>query len=178
MQPPPPCPALTCSWRMCVSALLLCCELPLGTLSVGFNYWFIFPTSYVALWVSKARHRLASESVSWCLETFLFFKTPFQDSLCPCLFCLSFYLLYLFLPFLKTMGCFSGCLMSSASIQKLFCGIYSALKCSFGEFVREKVVSLSYSSAILATPVSYIIFNDSFLSSIQTYKDKQIFLTA
>ena len=28
--------------------------------------------------------------------------------------------------------------MSSASIQKLFCGIYSALKCSFDEFVWGK----------------------------------------
>ena len=38
------------------------------------------------------------------------------------------------------------------SIQKLFCGIYSAFKCSFDEFVREKVVSQSYSSAILGPP--------------------------
>ena len=53
--------------------------------------------------------------------------------------------------FLKTMVCFSGCLMSSASIQKLFCGVCSA-KCSFEEFVREKVVSPSYSSAILGLP--------------------------
>ena len=36
---------------------------------------------------------------------------------------------------LKTMGCLSGCLMSSASIQKLFCRICSAFKCSFNEFV-------------------------------------------
>ena len=50
--------------------------------------------------------------------------------------------------FLKSMVCFSGCLMSSASLQKLFCGVCSALKCSFGEFVREKVVFPSYSSAI------------------------------
>jgi len=49
------------------------------------------------------------------------------------------------------MGCFSGCLMSSASIQKLFCGIYSAFKCSFDEFVGEKVFSPSYSSAIFHT---------------------------
>src|SRR5574341_331208 len=49
----------------------------------------------------------------------------------------------------KTIGCFSGCLMSSASIQKLFCGIYSVFMCSFDEFVGEKVVSLSNSSAIL-----------------------------
>ena len=52
----------------------------------------------------------------------------------------------------KTMGCFSGCLMSSAGIQKLFCGFYSAFKCSFDEFVGEKVVSPSYSSAILGPP--------------------------
>ena len=50
------------------------------------------------------------------------------------------------------MDCFSGCLMSSASIQKLFCVIYSVFKCSFDEFVGEKVVSLSYSSTILASP--------------------------
>ena len=52
----------------------------------------------------------------------------------------------------EDLGCFSGCLMSSASIQKLFCGIYSAFKCSFDEFVGEKVFSPSYSSAILAPP--------------------------
>ena len=52
----------------------------------------------------------------------------------------------------KTTGCFSGCLMSSASIQKLFCVIFSAFICSFDAFVGEKVVSPSYSSAILGQP--------------------------
>ena len=47
------------------------------------------------------------------------------------------------------MGCFSGCLMSSASDQKLFCGVCLVFKRSFDEFVGEKVVSRSYSSAIL-----------------------------
>ena len=51
------------------------------------------------------------------------------------------------------MGCLSGCLVSSTSIQKLFCGRCSALKWSFDEFVGEKVVSLSYSSAILGPPL-------------------------
>ena len=50
------------------------------------------------------------------------------------------------------MGCFSGCLMSSAGIQKLFYGIYSVFKCSVDEFVGEKVVSPSYSSTILGPP--------------------------
>ena len=48
------------------------------------------------------------------------------------------------------MICFSGCLMSSVSLQKLFCEVCSALKCSFEEFVREKVVFPSYSSAIFS----------------------------
>ena len=52
----------------------------------------------------------------------------------------------------KTMGCLSGCLISSASIQKLFCRICSVLKYSFNEFVWEKVVSLSYSSGIVGPP--------------------------
>ena len=53
---------------------------------------------------------------------------------------------------LKTTGCLSGCLVSSANVQKLFCGICSAFKLSFNEFVGEKVVSPSYFSAILGLP--------------------------
>ena len=52
------------------------------------------------------------------------------------------------------MGCLSGYLMSSASIQ-LFSRICSAFKCSFNEFVGEKVVSLSYSSIFLGPPPEY-----------------------
>ena len=71
----------------------------------------------------------------------------------PSLPLLSLFVFYIFsYLLLKTMGCFSGCLMSSASIQKLFCGIYSAFKHSFDEFVGEKVVPLSYSSAIIYFP--------------------------
>ena len=70
----------------------------------------------------------------------------------PSLFCPIFCLLYFSLPPFEDLGCFSGCLMSSAGFQRLFCGIYSAFKCSFDEFVGEKVFSPSYSSAILAPP--------------------------
>ena len=42
--------------------------------------------------------------------------------------------------------------MSSAGLQKLFCGIYLAFKCTFDKFVGEKVFSPSYSSAKLAPP--------------------------
>ena len=50
------------------------------------------------------------------------------------------------------MGCFSGCLMSAASDQKLFCKLCSPFCCSFNEFVEEKVISPSYSSVILTSP--------------------------
>ena len=108
-------------------------------------YLLIFSPGYVALYGSKARHRLGSESVSWCLETSLFFKTPFPGWISIPTSFASLFIFYIFsYLFSKTMGCFSGCLMSSASIQKFFfCGICLAFKCSFDEFVGEKVVSLS-----------------------------------
>jgi len=78
-----------------------------------------------------------------------FFKTPFPGRRSIPTSFVSLFIFYIFSYLLsKTMGCFSGCLMSSASIQKLFCGIYSVFKCSFDEFVGEKVVSPSYSSTI------------------------------
>ena len=61
-----------------------------------------------------------------------------------------FYILFYFLW--KRMGYLSGCLVSSTSVQKLFCGNFSASKWSFDEFVGEKVVSPSYSSTILRPP--------------------------
>ena len=78
---------------------------------------------------------------------FSLFKTPFpgRNSVPPSF--VSFFVFYIFSYLLSG---FSGCLMSSAGIQKLFCGIYLTFKCSFDEFVGEKVFSLSYSSAILA----------------------------
>ena len=89
------------------------------------------------------------ESVSWCLETSLCFKTPFPGQISvPTSFVSLFIFYILSYLLLKTMGCFSGCLMSSGRIQNLFCGNYSVFKCSFDEFVGKKVVSPSYSSAI------------------------------
>ena len=134
---------------ICAASLLG--ELPYGSQCAGFNCLFTFPPCYVALCASKARHRFGSEKVSWCLETSL---VPFlgrRNSIPPSF--VSFFVFYIFfLPPFEDLGCFSGCLMSSASIQKLFCGIYSVFKCSFDEFVGEKVFSPSYSSAILAPP--------------------------
>ena len=69
-----------------------------------------FPSCYVALCVSKARHRLGRESVSWCLETSLL-KIPFPGrasllgtELPPHLLCLLFRLLFFFLPVFEDNG--------------------------------------------------------------------------
>ena len=84
----------------------------------------------------------------------------------------SLFIFYIFSYLLsKTMGCFSGCLMSSAGIQKLFCGIYSAFKYSFDEFVGEKVVSLSSSSAILGpSKHMFSFFLQSYSSVLVVFK--------
>ena len=111
------------------------------SLFCGFCFFF-FP-GYVPLWDSKTPHRPTNERLSFCLETSSF-KTP-----CPGWVSLinSFVSLFIFyiLSYLlwKRMGCLSGCLMSSTSVQKLFCGSCSAFKWFFDEFVGEKVVSLS-----------------------------------
>ena len=84
----------------------------------------------------------------------LFLRLPSRDRVpsLPLLSLFSVFYIFSYL-FLKTMICFSGFLMSSASIQKLFCEVYSVLKSSFDGLVREKVVSPSYSSAILGPPL-------------------------
>ena len=100
---------------------------------------------------------------------------PGQSSL-PTSF-VSFFVFYIFsYLFLKTMVCFSGCLMSSASLQRLFCGICSVLKCSFEEFVREKVVFPSYSSAILGPPPNWCFWTvvlENILESPLDWKEIQ-----
>ena len=111
----------------------------------------------------------------------LFFKFPSRDGLpfpgrssLPTSF-VSFFVFYIFsYLFLKTMVCFSGCLMSSASLQKLFCGVCSALKCSFEEFVRENVIFPSYSSAIFPSLwTAILIIKTQFLIWKHILKKKQ-----
>ena len=119
---------------------------------MGFNYLFIFPRNYVALCDSKAHHRLGSECFL-VFGNFSLFKTPLLGWSSVPTSSVSLFVFYIFsYLLLKKMGCFSGCLMSFAGIQKLFCGIYSVFKCSSDEFVGEKVASPSYSSAILGPP--------------------------
>ena len=68
--------------------------------------------------------------------TSLFFKTPFPGWISIPTSFVSLFIFYIFSYLLsETIDCLSGCLMSSASIQNLFCGIFSAFKYYFNEFV-------------------------------------------
>ena len=119
---------------------------------MGFIY--SSPPSQVALRDSKSSPSPASARVSWCLETSSKRLRSGRTSVLSSFVSLIFYILSYLL--LKTMGCFSGRLMTSANDQKLFCEVCSAFNYSFDKFVGEKVVSPSCSSAILAPPPSLL----------------------
>ena len=66
----------------------------------------------------------------------LFFKTPFLGGISNPTSFVSLFIFYIFsYLLLKTRGCFSRCLISCVSIEKLFCGICSAFKCFYFFFV-------------------------------------------
>ena len=128
-----------------------------------------FYPPYVALCASKAWQRFGSEKLSWCLETFLFLRLSSRDGN-PSLPLLSLFLSFILFPtYFPRVGFFSGCLMSSGSIHKLYCGIYSTFKCSFDDFVGEKVFSPSYSSAILAPPLCLVFSNIFFNKCVRIF---------
>ena len=73
------------------------------------------------------------------ISSFMTLPPPPQDG-SPSLALVSLFVLYILSYLLsKRMGCLSGCLVSSASVQ-FFCGSCSASKWPFDEFVGEKVV--------------------------------------
>ena len=76
----------------------------------------------------------------------------------PYLFCLSFCLLYFFLPPFEDNGL--PFWMSDVLCQHSEVVLWNLLSAesSFDESVREKVVSPSYSSTILGTPPEVLLF--------------------
>ena len=132
-----------------MSGLLLHWQLWLGTYSAGFLFF-----SQVC---RPLRFQSFPQTHLW--EEFLLFgnfssfTTPSPGRVSVPNSFVSLFVFYILSYLLsKRMGCLSGCLVSSTSVQKLFCGSCSAFKWSFDEFVGEKVVSPSYSSAILGPP--------------------------
>ena len=122
----------------------------LHSMSCSWTCWPLggawFQCRYGGVWWAPVDSCSLESGFLWCSQDLDLSLLPLVFSL---ILTVSSRLLHLLS---KTMGCLFGCLMSSASIQKLFCGIYSAFKCSFNEFVGKKVLSLSYSSAILGPP--------------------------
>ena len=113
-------------------------------------YLFIFSSRLCC----PLRFQNSPQTCRW--EGFLmfgnFFTTPSPEWISiPNSFVSLFVFYILSYLLLKRMGCLSGCLVSSASVQKLFCGICSVFKWPFNEFVGEKMVSPSYSSSIFCT---------------------------
>ena len=85
---------------------------------MGFIYFS--PPSQVALRDSKTSPRPASARVSWCLETSSI-KTPFPERISIPSSFVSLFIFYILSYLLsKTVGCFSGRLMTSGSDQKLW----------------------------------------------------------
>ena len=143
MQPAPPCSARTCWWWLWV----------LGV-AYTHNLWVLF-IYFSSQLCCPLRFQNFPQTRRWegflVFGNFSSFKTPSSGWVsAPNSFVSLFIFYILSYLLLKTMGCLSGYLVSSASVQKLFCGICSVFKWSFDEFVGEKVVSLSYSSAIFS----------------------------
>ena len=136
-----PCPLSSpCSPVADASAwLFVCWQLRLGAYSVAF---FFFPSQLCC----PLRFQNSPQTCWW--EGFLLFGNfpSFMTSSPGWVSVPKSFVSYILSCLLSTrMGCIYGCLMSSASVQKLFCGSCSAFQWPFGKFEREKVVSPSYS---------------------------------
>ena len=103
---------------ICTASLL---GITIGHVICGFKL-FIYFSSHLCCplrFQGSPQTQNTCESVSWCLETYLFFKTPFPRRISVPTTFVSLFVCYIFSYLLsKPMGCFSGCLMSSAYIQK------------------------------------------------------------
>ena len=74
-------------------------------------------------------------------------------------FCLCFFFFLLPYPGAWAVSCLLGSLRSSASVQSVFCRSCSTCRCTFDVPVGRKVISTSYSSAILKVPCMPFLAN-------------------
>ena len=146
MQPVPQCSAPIRYWQRRASGLLLHWELQLAH-----NLW-VPPQLCCPL-----RFQNSPQTHWWkgflVFGNFSSFTTPSMGQVSiPNSFDSLFIFYILSYHLSKRMDCLSGCLMSSASVQKLFYGICSAFKWFFDQFVGQKVIFPSYSFTILGQP--------------------------
>ena len=144
MQPMPPCSAPACWWRMRVLGVAFRHVICGFYLFIYFSSWLCCPLRF------QNSPQTCWFPAVWKLLSFTT-RSPGQVSV-PNSF-VSLFIFYILSYLLsKRMGCLSGCLVSSTSVQNLFCRSCSAFRWCFDEFVGEKVVSPSSSSAILGLP--------------------------
>ena len=119
-------------------------QLELGTESV---FCFVFLSVMLPSEIIKLPQTCLWEVFLLCGNFSFMTPSPGWVSIPQCF--VSVFIFYVLSYLLsKRLGCLSGCLVFSASIQKLFCGSWPAFKWSFDEFAGETVVSPSYSSTI------------------------------
>ena len=147
MQPAPPCSAP----QLLVADISIWATFPLGVAVRRLISVFVFPWLCCPL-----RFQNSPQTHHW--EGFLVFgnfsfTTPSAGQVSITKSFASLFIFYILSYLLsKTMGSLPGCLVSSTSVHKLFCGICSVFKWSFNELVGEKMVFPSYSSTILGPP--------------------------
>ena len=140
-------------WWMRMSGLLLPLGVVVRHMICGF-YLFIFSSRLCC----PLRFQHSPQTCQW--EGFLVFGN-FSSFITPSLgwvsipnsfvSLFSFYILFYLLS--KTTGCLSGYLVSSANVQKLFCGIFSAFNWSFDELGGGKWSSLLFLHHLRTTPL-------------------------
>ena len=116
MQPTPPCPAPACWWWMRASGLLLHWQLWSGACFILFYFLPVMLPSEISKLLTDPPVRgflLFGNFSSFTTPSPVWVSVP-NSFLSP----FVFYILSYFLS--KRMGCLSGCLESSASIQKFF----------------------------------------------------------
>ena len=119
------------------SWLLLGWKLWLGAYSVGFFFFYSSQLCCLLRFQNSPQTHLW-EGFLLC-GNFSSFMTPSPGELSiPNSFVSRFVFYILSYILSKRMGCLSGYLESSASVQKLYCGNCSAFKWSFEEFVGRK----------------------------------------
>ena len=109
------------------------------------NFQTLFCGCFFSSWLCCPLRFQNSPQTRWWEGFLLFgnfssFTTPSPGRVSVLNSLVSLFVFYI-LPYLlskRGMSCLSGCLVSSASVQKLFCGSCSAFKWSFDEFVGGK----------------------------------------
>ena len=120
-------------------------------------YLLFFPPGYVAIWDSKTPHRPAGERVSWCLETTVLRLPPWNGSLSLTL--LSLFLSFIVCPtfFWRQWAAFLDAWSPLLAFRSCFVVFAQSSNDLLMKFVGKKVVSWSYSSAILGLSPQFFI---------------------